>query len=106
MPPLTPVASLGMEVACGYLADVLAAEAAIDAPPFASRDLEEAVRQLARAAYRANLSEVAVVKWLGVASAAALGRAPAGVALNRQLHAWAADEFAAASIATGRPWVA
>jgi hypothetical protein len=106
MPPLTPMVSLGIEVACGYLADVLAAEAAIDALPVASRDLEEAVRQLARAAYRANLSEVAVVKWLGVASAAALGGAPAGVALTRQLHAWAADEFAAASIALGRPRVA
>jgi hypothetical protein len=68
------MASLGMEVACGYLADVLAAEVAIDAPPFASRDIEEAVRQLARAAYRADLSEVAVVKWLGGATAAALSR--------------------------------
>lgn len=106
MPPLVPKASLGIEVACGYLADVLAAEAAIDAPPIASRDLEEAARQLARAAYRANLSEVAVVKWLEVASAAALGGAPAGVALTRQLHAWAADEFAAASIASRRPRVA
>lgn len=106
MPPLTPKASLGMEVACAYLADVLAAEAAIDPLPVASRDLEEAVRQLARAAYRADLPEVAVVKWLGIASSTALGGAPAGVALTRQLHAWAADEYAAASIAVGRPRVA
>jgi len=98
--------SLGMEVACGYLTDVLAARAAIDVPPFVSRDLEEAVRQLARAAYRADLPEVALVKWLAVASAGAFGGAPAGVALTRQLHTLAADEFAAASIAAGRPWVA
>lgn len=95
-----------MEVACGYLADVIAAHAATDAPEFPSRDLEEAVRQLARAAYRADLSEVAVVKWLGVATAAAFGGAPAGVVLTRQLHAWAGDEFAAASIASDQPRVA
>jgi hypothetical protein len=101
MPP-----QLGMEVACGYLTDVLTTCAATAAPAFQSRDLEEAVRQLARAAYRANLPEVAVVKWLGVASATAYGNGSPEDMLTRQLHAWAADELAAAAIASGRPWVA
>ena len=100
-----PVAPLGMEVACGYLADVLAARAATDGPVVSSRDLEEAARQLARAAYRAELPEEAVVRWLRVASAAAFGGESASVGLTRQLNAWAADEFAAACAAR-RPWVA
>src|SRR5262245_29903197 len=104
--PDTPVASLGMEVACGYLADVLTVQAATDEPVFQSRDLEEAPRQLARAACRAGLPEVAVVKWLGVASSTALRGRAASVSLTRQLHAWAADEFAAASIASRRSLVA
>jgi hypothetical protein len=93
-----------MEVACGYLADVLA-QKAIEEPVFKSRDLEEATRQLARAAHRAELSESAVVTWLGVASAIAFGGGRASVGLTRQLHAWAADEYAAAAIASGRPCV-
>jgi len=105
MPHQTGPAPIGMEVACGYLADVLAAQTPPDGPAFRSRDLEEATRQLARAAYRAELSEVALVRWLGVASASAFGNSLASVSLTRQLHAWAADEFAAAAIAAGRPWV-
>ena len=97
--------SLAMEVASGYLADVLVSTGT-DAAVFKSRDLEEATRQLARAAYRADLSEVAVVKWLGVASRMAFGGGVGSVALTRQLHAWASDEFSAAAVASGRPWVA
>jgi hypothetical protein len=83
-----------MEVACGYLADVLA-QMAIEEPVFKSRDLEEATRQLARAAYRADLSELALVRWLDVASSSAFGGRSASAPLTRQLHAWAAEEFRA-----------
>jgi len=95
---------LGMEVACGYLADVLA-RLAIEEPVFRSRDLEEATRQLARSALRAELPESAVVTWLGVASALAFGGGRASVGLTRQLHAWAVEEYAAAAIASGHAWV-
>ena len=95
---------LVMEVACGYLADVLA-RTDTEERVFKSRDLEEATRQLARAAYRADLSEIALVRWLTAASAGAFGGDGPPVALTRQLHLWAADEFAAAAIASGRPWV-
>ena len=101
-----PGAPLGIEVACGYLADVLAALAATGGPIVVSRDLEEATRQLARATYRADLSDGALVRWLGVASATAFGGGAASVALTRQLHVWAAHEYAAAACASGRPWVA
>jgi phosphomannomutase len=94
-----------MEVACGYLSDVLAAQAAAEGPVVLSRDLEEASRQLARAAYRVDLSEGALVRWLGVACTSAFGAATPSRALTRQLSAWAADEFAAAG-AADRPWVA
>jgi hypothetical protein len=104
MPHQTAPIPMAMEVACGYLADVLA-QADIEGPFFKSRDLEEATRQLARAAYRADLSEVALVKWLGVATSVAIAGRGSSVALIRQLHAWASDEFAAAAIASGQPWV-
>jgi hypothetical protein len=104
--PQRPLAvPLGMEVACGYLSDVLAAQWAAEGPFILSRDLEEASRQLARAAFRVDLSEGALVKWLGVACASAFGGETASRALTRQLNAWAADEFAAACAAR-RPWVA
>ena len=105
MPQRPRAVPLGMEVACGYLSDVLAAQAAADGPFVLSRDLEEASRQLARAAYKVDLSEVAVVRWLGVACASAFAGETASRALARQLNAWAADEFAAAC-AAGRPLVA
>ena len=98
----TPIA---VEVASGYLADVLAVTDP-DGPVFKSRDLEEATRQLARAAHRAELSELALVRWLDVASASAFGSRSGSVPLTRQLHRWAADEFAAAAVASGRPRLA
>jgi hypothetical protein len=104
MPHQSIPASVAMEVASGYLADVLA-QTDVANPHLKSRDLEEATRQLARAAYRADLSEVALVRWLGVASAAAFGGQAASVRLVRQLHVWASDEFSAAATASGRPWV-
>ena len=105
MPHQTAPAPIGMEVACAYLADVLA-QTDLEGPLFKSRDLEEATRQLARAGHRAELPESAVVTRIGVASAIAFGRGPVSVGITRQLHAWAADEYAAATIALGRPWVA
>jgi len=104
MPHQNAPEPIAVEVASGYLADVLA-QTDPDGPFFKSRDLEEATRQLARAAYRADLSEVALTRWLVAASATAFGGGGASVRLTRQIHRWAADEFAAA-VASRRPRLA
>jgi len=106
MPHQSAPDPIAVEVASGYLADVLA-QTDPDAPFFKSRDLEEATRQLARAAYRADLSEVALTRWLVAASATAFGGGGGvSVRLTRQLHRWAADEFAAVAVASRRSRIA
>jgi len=89
-----PPAPVGLEVACGYLADALATQAAHGDPVVASRDLEEAARQLARTARSAGLPPRAIVTWLVLVGAVAFSGVASSAELARQLNAWAADEFA------------
>lgn len=91
-----PAAPSGLEAACAHLGDVLA-----NGGPAA--DLEDAARQLARAARSVGLPERALVTWLIVAGAVACGGMATSAGLARQLNAWAADEFAAGAVAAGRP---
>lgn len=95
-----------MEVACGYLTDVLTALAATDGPVVRTRDLEEAARQMARAAHRAELSESAVASWIIVASVTAFGTEAGSMGLVRQLTGWAAAEFAFVAVESAHRSVA
>jgi len=88
-----PTPPFGLEIAGEYLADVLAREIVNGDPAVASRDVEEAARQLARAARRAGLPQRTVVTWLVLIGAVAIGGMTSSVGLTRQLNTWAADEF-------------
>jgi len=88
-----PAAPLGLELACGYVADVLAFQAANGGPFSRSCELEYATRRLARTARELNLPYRALVTWLTVADAAAFGGTGRTADVVRQMNAWVGEEF-------------
>lgn len=96
MPPqFQAAAPPGLQLACQYVTDVLAVQAAGGAVILGSRELEYATRRLARAAQDAELPDRALITWLGVASASAFGGTRPARELAGQMVTWAFDELAA-----------
>ena len=84
----------GLQLACQYVTDVLAAQAAGGEVVLGSRELEYATRRLARAARDTELPGRALITWLGVASASAFGGTRPARELAGQMVTWAFDELA------------
>jgi len=91
--PNTQPAPAGLDAECRYLDDVLTFQAAHGGPFPRSRELEYAVRRLARAWARAGIPERALGAWLAVVAAGAVSEGVARAALIRELQGWAADEL-------------
>lgn len=88
----------GLELACQYVADVLAVQAAGGEVVLGSRELEYATRRLARAAREIELPDRALITWLGVAAASAFGGTRQARELASELAGWALDELAAHTV--------
>jgi hypothetical protein len=79
---------VGLEVACGHVAELLASRTM-------TGELECASRELARAARRVGLPERTLVTWLTIAGAVAFGGSGSAAGVIRQLTAWVGEEFRA-----------
>lgn len=90
---LAGAAPAGLEAPCAYLGQVLNFHAAHGGPFPRSRELEHAVRRLARAWLAAGLAGRALASWLGLAAATAFGPGATARVLDCRLRAWAVDEW-------------
>ncbi|HUQ82437.1 MAG TPA: hypothetical protein VM076_14915 [Gemmatimonadaceae bacterium] len=87
-----------------YLEEVLAFQAAHGGPFPRSRELEYAVRRVARAWVRAEVPLRWLRAWLAAVAAGALSERAATAALTREIHAWATDEcLGVAAVPPARP---